>query len=200
MSKMSIIDIRGILVSSEVITTYFLCDLERCKGACCVEGDGGAPVSEEELPEMERAFPLIKGLLREEAAREAAAKGLTYIDGEGDRLTQLFRGGECAFTCFTSDGSARCAFEKGCSEGISPDFYKPVSCHLYPVRLSKVGDTTAVNYHRWKPICEPARRLGRERGVRLYRFLREPLTRAFGEEWYEELEETAELYLKLYEA
>lgn len=194
----AIIDIQGTLVSSDVITTFFVCDLEACKGACCIEGDGGAPVSGGEEASMREAFPDIKRYLRNEAVREVEKRGFAYTDSDGDRLTTLFRGRECAFTCFEKDGSARCAFEKGHTEGVSPSFFKPISCYLYPVRLSMVGEMVAVNYHRWKPICEPARKLGRAKGVRLYQFLKGPLTGAFGEKWYAELEEVAELYLKNY--
>ena len=199
MAQPNILDIQGVLVSSDVLTTFFSCDLEACKGACCIEGDGGAPVTDVEEGKMAAAFPDIKQFLRDEAVRQVEEKGFTYIDGDGDKVTQLLNGRECVFTCFESDGSARCSFEKGFTSGVSPDFYKPLSCHLYPVRLSKVGDTVAVNYHRWKPICEPARRKGQREGMRLYRFLRESLTRAFGQEWYSELETVADLYLKSYE-
>lgn len=194
----SIIDIQGVLVSSDVITTYFVCDLDACKGACCIEGDGGAPITLEEEQEMKEAFPDIKEYLRADAVKVAEEDGFSYLDSDGDRVTTLFKGRECVFTCFEKDGSTRCSFEKGYTEGKSPSFYKPISCYLYPVRLSMVGETVAVNYHRWKPICEPARKLGRDKGIRLYRFLEQPLTKAFGKEWYEELKEAAELYLEQY--
>lgn len=193
-----IIDIEGVLVSSEIFSTFFLCDLGACKGACCIEGDSGAPVTPEEERLMKDAFPIISKYLRKEVITVIEDEGVAYSDEDGDRVTTLYRGAECAFTCFEHDGSARCSFEKGHTEGISPCFYKPLSCHLYPIRVTPVGDTVALNYHRWKPICEPARKLGREKGVRLYRFLRDPLIRAFGEEWYAELSEAAEVYLKEY--
>ena len=195
---MPILDIGGVLVSSDVITTYFCCDLDACKGACCIEGDGGAPVTQGEENQMKAAFPDIKDYLRPEAVATVQKEGFAYTDTDGDRLTTLFRGKECVFTCFEADGSARCAFEKGYSEGRSLRFHKPLSCYLYPVRVSQVGDAIALNYHRWKPICEPARLLGRKLDMRLYRFLKEPLTRAYGKEWYEELCLAAELYLQQY--
>ena len=148
---------------------------------------------------MEEAFPDIKEYLRSEAVDTVLKDGFAYTDNDGDRLTTLFRGKECVFTCFEPDGSARCAFEKGYSEGRSKSFHKPLSCYLYPVRVTHVGGADALNYHRWKPICDPARVLGRKLGLRLYRFLEEPLTRAYGKEWYEELCLVAEIYLEQYE-
>ena len=188
------------LVSSDLVTVFFACDLDACRGACCVEGESGAPVTEAEERAMERAFPLIRDLLRPEAAAVAEKEGLAYTDQEGDRVTALFRGRECLFACPEASGGVRCAFEKARSEGRKTGFLKPLSCHLYPVRLSRVGETDAVNYHRWKPICEPARRKGRSEGIRLYRFLKEPLIRAFGREWYDELEAAADLYLQQFPA
>ena len=195
---MPILDIRGILVSSDIITTYFCCDLSVCKGACCIEGDGGAPVTAEEEEQMRKAYPDIKAYLRPDAVAAVECDGFTYLDEDGDRLTQLFKDRECLFTCFEGDGSARCSFEKGHTEGKSPSFHKPLSCYLYPIRVSSVGGAQALNYHRWKPICEPARNLGQKLGLRLYRFLKEPLIRAFGSEWYEELDTVAAFYLQQY--
>lgn len=118
-----------------------------------------------------------------------------YTDMDGDLVTNIIEGGRCVFTCSEPDGSCRCAFEKSYTEGRNALFYKPISCHLYPIRMSRVGDSIALNYHRWQPICEPARALGRKLGLRVYQFVKEPLIRAFGEEWYAKLERVADEYL-----
>lgn len=193
---MSILDVEGILVSSEVIDTYFCCDLEACHGACCIEGDSGAPVLAQEEELVAHAYPLVQDYLPESQQRYVCKHGLTYTDGDGDVVTMIVEGKQCVFTCYEADGCARCAFEKGYTEGRSPHFYKPLSCHLFPIRTQQVGDTLALNYQRWQPICEPARALGKKVGVRVYQFVKDPLIRAFGEEWYEQLCEVAEAYLQ----
>lgn len=193
---MSILDVNGILVSTEVIDTYFCCDLEACHGACCIEGESGAPVRLEEEPLIQKAYPLVRHYIPESQQRYIQRHGLTYTDADGEAVTMIVDGRECVFTCFEKDGSARCAFEKGCTEGTSRDFYKPLSCHLFPIRASRIGGSIALNYQRWQPICEPARKRGRELGIRVYQFVKDPLIRAFGNEWYEQLCEMAEAYLQ----
>ncbi len=194
---MSILDVDGILVSSEVIDTYFCCDLDACHGACCIEGDSGAPVLAQEEPLLEKTYPLVRTYIPEAQQRYIRKHGLTYTDEDGETVTMIAAGrSQCVFTCFEADGSARCAFEKGYTEGANPYFYKPLSCHLFPIRMQRMGDTVALNYERWFPICEPARKHGREVGVRVYQFVKAPLVRAFGEEWYEQLCTVAEAYLQ----
>ena len=123
-------------------------------------------------------------------------KGVGYIDEEGDLVTQIVDGKNCVFSCYGKNGMCYCAIEKLYREG-KIDFYKPISCHLYPLRLKEYPTFTAVNFHRWK-ICKCAEVLGRKEGVRAYQFLKEPLIRRFGAEWYAELEEACKLYLEEY--
>lgn len=191
------IEIDNVLVSSEVLETYFTCDLKACKGACCIEGESGAPLINQEMKPLCKAVPLIMNYLPESNREYMDKNGLMYEDADGDMVTQIVDGGRCVFTCFEEDGSARCAFEKAYSEGKNDVFYKPISCHLFPIRVSVLRDGRhALNYSRWRPICEPARALGKHKGVRVYQFLKEPLIRAYGEEWYDKLVEQAMLYLE----
>lgn len=189
------IEIENTIVSTEVIETYFCCDLEQCKGICCIEGESGAPLLEVERDLICQTYPTIQHLLPLKNIDYIERKGLMYYDEDGDLVTNIIDGGECVFTCTEKDGSCRCAFEKEYNEGKNETFYKPISCHLYPIRLTQYSDFIAVNYHRWSPICEPARTLGKKLGIRLYQFVKEPLIRAFGTEWYEKLEKEATSYL-----
>lgn len=186
-----------VLVSSEVLETYFVCDLQACKGACCIEGESGAPLIDQELEPLCKAVPRILEYLPQSNQEYMEEHGLMYEDSDGDMVTQIMDGERCVFTCFEKDGSARCTFEKAYSENKNDVFYKPISCHLFPIRVSVLSDGRhALNYSRWYPICEPARALGKKEGVRVYQFLKEPLIRAYGEEWYDKLVEQAELYLE----
>lgn len=185
------------LVSSEIFDTFFTCDLDACKGACCIEGESGAPVDESEVEHLCAAFSSIESYLPASNREYIEDHGAMYIDVDGDNVTQIVDGGRCVFTCFEKDGSARCAFEKSYSLGDNRLFYKPISCHLFPIRVTRLRDgREALNYYRWTPICEPARLLGKKLGVRVYQFLKEPLIRAYGNEWYEKLVEQAVLYLE----
>ena len=154
------------IVSFDVFREKFFCDLGACKGACCIEGDAGAPVT------------LID------------KQGVAYTDQEGDLVTSIVNGKDCVFTCYDENGCCYCAIEKAYREGRC-NFYKPVSCHLYPVRISDYGPYKAVNYHRWN-VCKAAVALGQSKNTAVYQFLKEPLIRKFGEEWYAELETVAE--------
>lgn len=195
-NRAHILRVGDVLLSSEIIDTFFCCDLSACGGACCVEGESGAPVLDQEQDLVCETFGLIEPYLDEESRAYIGRTGLMYTDMDGDLVTNIIDGGRCVFTCSEPDGSCRCAFEKAYSEGKNQIFYKPISCHLYPIRMSQVGESIALNYHRWAPICEPARALGGKLGIRLYQFVKEPLIRAFGEEWYGELEQVADEYLK----
>lgn len=193
----NILSVGGILISADVVETYFACDLEACHGACCIEGDSGAPIAPEEQKTLEEAFPLIADLLPESNMDYILDSGLMYTDYDGVLVTNIVEGERCVFTCFEKDGSARCAFEKSYTEGLGNDhFYKPLSCHLYPIRAKQLHDgTVALNYDRWYPICEPARAKGEKEGIRLYQFVKYPLIRAYGQAWYDELESVAQEYL-----
>ncbi len=184
------------LVSLDLVEKFFICNLDKCLGACCIEGDAGAPVSEEERQKLKEILPIVWGDLLPSAKEVIDRQGVAYIDEEGDLVTSIVNGKDCVFTCYDRNGMCQCAIERAYREGRT-DFYKPISCHLYPVRLTEYADFTAVNYHRWK-ICKAAEVLGRQEGVRAYQFLKEPLIRRFGEAWYNELCETADAYLKEY--
>ena len=182
------------LVSLDVVERCFLCDLSHCKGQCCVEGDSGAPLEEEELPKLQAVLPLIWDDLSPAAQAIIQKQGVAYIDEEGDLVTSIVHGKDCVFTCYDADGVCKCAIEKAYREGKS-DFYKPISCHLYPIRITQYRDFKAVNYHRWT-VCQAAELLGERAKVPVYRFLKEPLIRKFGEEWYKALDECAQEWEK----
>ncbi len=187
-------DIQGILVSLDVAERYFCCDLDACHGDCCIEGDAGAPVTEAECEALRRVLPEIIDDLLPAARREIEEKGVAYVDEEGDLVTSIVDGRNCVFTTMARGGMCQCAVEKAYREG-RIDFRKPISCYLYPVRVDRYPTCTAVNYHRWK-ICKAAEANGRRLGLRLYEFLREPLTEAFGKEWYDELCLACKAYLE----
>ena len=188
------IEIQNTLVSLDLIERYFLCDLDACKGQCCIDGDAGAPLAPGEADKIRELLPVIWNDLLPAGRQAIEEGGVSYTDVEGDEVTTLIDGGLCAFATTAPDGSWRCAIENACREGRC-DFLKPVSCHLYPVRLKEYDSFTAVNLHRWK-ICKCAEVLGRAKGVRAYRFLEGPLRRRFGDAWYDELAFTAEEYLR----
>lgn len=185
------------LVSLDLIERYFVCDLDACLGACCIEGDEGAPVTQEESARIAEVLPEVHEYMTPGGLREVEENGVDYLDREGDRVTSLVNGCECAFTCREPGGMCLCALEKACRAGAIPQDVKPISCRLYPVRVKEYDGFTAVNLHRWK-ICRPAEKLGARLGIRAYEFLKGPLAARFGQEWYDELELTAREYLKTY--
>jgi hypothetical protein len=172
------------IVSLDLLEKHFICNLLACKGSCCVHGDAGAPLTRKEIETLEKEYYLIKPFITTRGAETIDKEGIWLTDQEGDQVTPLIDGGECAFTIF-EDGEARCGIEKAWEQGVIT-FRKPISCHLYPVRVKEYKGFTAVNYDRWD-ICKPALLLGEEKGVPLFRFLEQPLIRKFGEEWYQEL-------------
>ncbi len=179
--------IGGVLISDEVLTERFVCDLEKCMGACCIEGDAGAPVDLDEIMQIEEVLPVIWDQLSIPARKVINKQGVAYSDPEGQLVTSIVNGKDCVFTCYDEKGGCYCALEKAYREG-KTKFYKPLSCHLYPIRHKKVGDLDALNYHRWD-VCKAAVLLGEQLDVRVYEFLKEPLIRKFGEAWYQELED-----------
>ena len=190
----TIIEIGDVLVSEDVILEYFACDYAVCKGRCCIVGDSGAPLKEEELEPLEANYDAFKDLMSPEGRAAVEAKGFFEIDFEGDVVTPLVPGTqECAYTLF-EDGNCLCAIERchilgGC------DFVKPVSCALYPIRIKKLSNgTLALNVHHWD-ICKEAFEKGRREGIRVYQFLRGPLIRRFGEDFYEQLLAAADFVL-----
>lgn len=184
------------LVSLDLIEQFFCCNLDKCLGECCIEGDAGAPISKQEYEKIKEILPKIWDDLLPQAQEVIKKQGVGYIDEEGDLVTSIVDGKNCVFTCYGNNGMCYCAIEKAYREG-RIDYYKPISCHLYPVRLIEYPQFTAVNYHRWK-ICKAAEVLGRKENIRLYQFLKEPLIRRFGKEWYDELCEACEAYLEQY--
>ena len=179
------LQIQDTIVSLDILDEYFVCNLSVCKGICCVEGDTGAPVEESEIACMEKALTAIWNDLSPEAKKVIEKQGIVYRDSEGEFVTSIVDGADCVFTCYDENGYCKCALEKAFREG-KTDFYKPVSCHLYPVRIKRYDGFRAVNYHRWS-VCQAAVASGKKQGVKVYQFLKEPLIRKFGEEWYEML-------------
>lgn len=180
------IQIDDIVVSLDVLKERFICDLGACKGACCIEGDAGAPVEDEEVKKLEDVLPLVWDDLADNAKEVINKQGVVYKDEDGDTVTSIVNGKDCVFTCYDDKGMCYCAIEKAYRAG-KTDFYKPISCHLYPIRIADYGAFKAVNYHRWQ-VCKAAVVLGNKEGVPVYKFLKEPLVRKFGEAWYKELE------------
>ncbi len=182
--------INDTLVSEDILEKQFVCDLSRCKGACCVEGDAGAPLSVEEAGILQEEYQNFKPYLRKEGIKAVEEQGTSVTDPhDGEDVTPLVNGAECAYVIFDENGISKCGIEKAWEEG-GTTFRKPVSCHLYPVRVNKYVTYEAVNYHKWE-ICSPACELGEQLKVPVYRFLKEALIRKYGPEWYHELDEVA---------
>ena len=181
------------LISEELFSRQFVCNLTRCKGACCVEGDAGAPLDKEETKILEEIDPRIKPYLRKEGIRAIEEQGTWTTDPlDGDYVTPLVEGSECAYVVFDGEGITKCGIEKAYQDGVI-DYHKPISCHLYPIRVDEYREFSALNYHEW-PICAPACELGKELEVPVYRFLKEPLIRKYGEEFFTTLEDAAHEY------
>lgn len=184
------IQIGETLVSDDLLSRAFVCDLQQCKGACCVEGEAGAPLEKEELALLDSDFEKIKPYLTPKGIKEIEKQG-RYVKGfDGDWETPIISGRECVYTVFDAQGKAACGIEKAHMDG-KIDWKKPLSCHLYPVRVQQYSAFAAVNYHQWS-ICSPACSLGQELKVPVYQFLKEALIRKFGEEWYFTLEKNAQ--------
>ena len=178
------LQIEDTILSFDVLDEQFVCDLAACKGACCVEGDAGAPLTESEINSLEELLPLILDELPAASQEVIRSQGVFYFDAENEPVTSIVDGRECVFA-YTDNGVWKCAVEKAYRQG-KTDFIKPLSCHLYPIRVKQYDSFRAVNYHRWK-ICECAVDNGAKLKVPVYRFLKEPLIRAFGSEWYSQL-------------
>lgn len=180
------------IVSEEIIENDFLCNLTACKGACCVDGNAGAPVDDNETGILAGIYDQVKPFLRKEGIAAIEEQG-AYVKGDdGEWETPLVNDSECAYVTFTDNGTAKCGIEVAYEQG-AVSWKKPVSCHLYPVRVREYTELTAVNYHKWE-ICDPACALGKELKVPIYKFVKEALIRKFGAEWYAELEEVAVQY------
>lgn len=176
------------IVSDEILENEFVCNLSACKGQCCVDGDAGAPLDKEETAILDQIYDKVKPYLRQEGIASIENQGRWIIGEDGDYETPLVNGSECAYVIF--DGkTALCAIEQAYNEGVV-EYKKPISCHLYPIRIKEYSQFSAVNYHHWH-ICDDACSLGKELEVPVYKFLKGPLIRKFGEDWYEELEQVA---------
>ena len=174
------------IISADIIEEKFVCDLAKCKGYCCVHGESGAPLEDDEVIILDKIYEVIKPYLRPEGIGAIKRFGTSTVDIEKDKVTPLIKGMECAYAIF-EDGIARCAIEKAYDEG-EISFRKPVSCHLYPLRIKKYRDFEAVNYDRWS-ICDPAREKGKEMNTPVYVFIGEALKRKYGEEFILKLQQ-----------
>jgi len=177
------------LVSEDIFEKKFVCHLDKCKGQCCVSGDRGAPLVEDEITIIQNNIEAIKPFMDADGLDLLSKNGFHEIDpDDGELITTCRDGGACVFVVF-ENGITQCAIEKANKAG-KTDFKKPMSCHLYPIRASKYGDYTVLNYDKWD-VCNPACSLGEELNIPVYKFLKEPLTRKMGPEWYQDLENLA---------
>lgn len=183
------INIKDVLVSDDLAETNFVCDLEACKGICCVKGDSGAPLEKEESEMLEKIYPEVAPYMTEEGKQVVIKQGC-FLNENGKLSTPLMKNGACAYVFRDERGIYKCSIEKAHSEG-KIDFKKPISCHLFPARVKEYESFTAVNMQQLK-ICDPACQLGNQLKVPTYKFLKESLTRKFGADWYAELERLVE--------
>lgn len=182
------------IISEEIIEKDFVCNLNSCKGACCIDGDAGAPLEYKETEILVDIYSEVRPFLRMEGVQAIEEQG-AFVKGEdGEWETPLVNGSECAYVVFSENGITKCGLEEAYNQGVTK-WRKPVSCHLYPVRVKEYTELTAVNYHKWE-ICDPACALGEELKVPIYKFVKEALIRKFGETWYTELEEVADKLTK----
>ena len=179
------IKVGEVLVSDDIKDVEFVCHLEKCKGACCVEGDLGAPLADNELEEIKNVQEAVRPYLTEEGKKSIAAQGPYILDEDGDYSTPTIGGKECAYSIYDDKGILKCGIEQAYLDG-KTSFRKPISCHLYPIRITKKKNMEAVNYHKWN-ICSAACIYGKSLQVPLYKFLKVPLIRKYGEGWYLEL-------------
>ena len=177
------------LVSEDLISKNFVCNLTACKGACFVEGEAGAPLEEKETVMLDADFEEIKPFLSSKGIAAIEKQG-KYINGkDGEFETPLVNNKECAYVVFNTNGTSQCGIENA-HKAKKIDWKKPISCHLYPVRVKEYSEFHAVNYHEWH-ICESACNLGESLKIPIYQFVREALIRKFGKEWYAKLESAA---------
>jgi hypothetical protein len=184
------LSIGNTLISDEVVTERFVCHIEACKAACCLEGDAGAPLMESESVILEQIYKEVEPFLNEKGKKAIAEQGTWVTDTDGEKCTPLVNNRECAYALFDEQNILQCGIEKAWEAGATK-FRKPSSCHLYPIRIREHEHFTAVNYHRWS-VCAPACALGDKLGVPVFRFLKDALVNRFGEQWYQELEVLAE--------
>ena len=179
------IKIGDVLVSDDIRDKEFVCNLEKCKGACCVEGDFGAPLEDDELEKLKEIYPQVKPYLTKEGIKAIEEQGTHVLDEDDDFSTPTIGGKECAYSIYDKNGVLKCGIEQAYYDG-KITWKKPISCHLYPIRITKKKNFEAVNYHKWE-ICTAACTLGKELQVPLYKFLKDALVRKYGSDWYAEL-------------
>jgi hypothetical protein len=178
------IAIENTLISDEIFTEFFCCNLDACKGSCCVAGDAGAPLNEDEIQYLENHIDIIKPYLTEKGRETIENTGVFEIASDNTPVTPLVDRAECAYLVFAENGIAECAIERAFEDG-KITYQKPISCHLYPIRISKVGEFDALNYERWT-ICNEARIEGKDKDIKIFQFLKTPLIRKYGSEWYKQ--------------
>lgn len=178
------------IVSETIIENDFVCNLSACKGECCISGEAGAPLLEEEAELLKSIYPKVKPFLRAEGIAVIEAEGTSVTSEFGELETPLINGADCAYLIFDEKKVALCGIEEAYNKGLV-SWKKPISCHLYPIRVKDYSEFSAVNYHKWD-ICDDACTLGKELQVPVYKFVKEALIRKFGEDWYGELEKVAE--------
>jgi hypothetical protein len=183
------IEIGRTILSRDIFEQHFLCDLLKCKGACCVEGDSGAPLTKEEAEIIAQEYPNFEEYISGRHKHEIKKQGYSVIDSDGDLVTPLYNNRQCVYTFTDEKGILKCAIEKAFFEG-KISFRKPLSCHLFPIRITEHKRYDAINYQELA-ICAPGRECGKSAQLPLYRFLKEPLIKKYGDEWYREVEETA---------
>ncbi|CAA0214592.1 conserved hypothetical protein [Tenacibaculum maritimum] len=182
------------IISEDIIKKDFICNLSACKGACCIDGDAGAPLEKEETDILEKIYPKVKPFLRKEGIQAIEEQGTWITSDFGELETPLIGDADCAYVIFDDKNTALCAIEEAYNQGII-DWKKPISCHLYPIRVQNYTEFSAVNYNKWK-ICNDACSLGKELQVPVYKFVKQALIRKFGQNWYDELEKEADKILK----
>lgn len=178
------------IVSEDIIEKDFVCNLNACKGACCIDGEAGAPLDEIETKILDDIYPIVKPYLRQEGIEAIEAQGTSIKNDFGELETPLINEADCAYVIFDEHNTALCGIEEAYNQG-DIKWKKPISCHLYPIRVKDYSEFSAVNYHKWQ-ICDDACSLGQELQVPIYKFVKEALIRKFGEDWYAELEKVAE--------
>jgi hypothetical protein len=180
-----LVEIGNKIVSTDIFSEQFTCDLNKCKGACCVKGNGGAPLNEKELDKIQNNIEKIKPYMSKSGIETVNREGVYYLDEEDTPATKLIDKKECCFVYFDENEIAKCSIETAYKAG-DINFNKPESCHLYPIRIKEFNEFTAINYETWD-ICSPACSLGKSLKVPVYQFLKEPIIRVFGNSFFEEL-------------
>ena len=188
------IEIDDKLISDDLFSKQFVCDLQKCKGVCCVEGDAGAPLTKKEVENIEKNLDVIKPEMRKEGLKAIEDNGVFYLDDDGEKVTTLVNGKECAFVFFDDNNIAKCSIESAFLKN-KLEFRKPISCHLYPIRVKKYNDFQAINIDNWH-ICKSACECGTKLNVPTFKFLKQAIVRMWGDEFYQDLEIINNKYFK----